>query len=263
MKILHTASLKTTKQGNEDVGTDDAIFPPVRTGTIAIPPRHTAKFAIADGASGAVCSGAWARILTRAYVRGLLGPETSDWPWECIVQLWTRKTSRRLQLNYGSQLPWYAAEMLSMPAQAAFLGLRISWMPPDQISWEVAAIGDCCIAHVTEDRLRQMFPLEAASSFGNRPRLVPASVVHGPQIEPPLVTGACLWPGDRLYLMTDAIAAWFAEEAASSRKPWTTLDEALTLEKSQVTNWACTLRSRGALKNDDVTVCRISLTGTE
>jgi hypothetical protein len=62
--------------------------------------------------------------------------------------------------------------------------------------------------------------------------------------------------GDRLFLLTDAIALWFLKSSDSSAKPWDTLQSIENMEAFVA--FVDTLRAGKEIKNDDVTAITMS-----
>jgi hypothetical protein len=62
--------------------------------------------------------------------------------------------------------------------------------------------------------------------------------------------------GDRLWLMTDALAAWFLAEHEAGGAPWRELDERTA---DDFADWVAGRRADGRLKNDDVTLVAIEV----
>lgn len=63
--------------------------------------------------------------------------------------------------------------------------------------------------------------------------------------------------GDRIYLLTDALAHWWLAAVEAGRKPWELVDAAL--EVRDMEQLVATLRSNKSLRNDDLTLLRIQL----
>jgi hypothetical protein len=64
--------------------------------------------------------------------------------------------------------------------------------------------------------------------------------------------------GDRFWLMTDALAAWFLAEHEAGGAPWRELG-ARTVD--DFAGWVAGRRADGRLKNDDVTLIVIDVGG--
>jgi hypothetical protein len=62
---------------------------------------------------------------------------------------------------------------------------------------------------------------------------------------------------DTFFMMTDALACWFFEEKEAGRQPWNVLGGFDTQDGMLFSELVASLRSTGALKNDDVTLVRI------
>jgi hypothetical protein len=196
------------------------------------------RFAVADGASESSFAGAWARLLTQAFVRGPV-----KWPaWLTPLQ------ERWASTAVTGPLPWYAETKFEEGAFATLLGVVAE---PPRRRWRAWAVGDSCVFHVRRNRLMQAFPRIHSGEFDNAPRLV------GSRSRPPRrerARGA--WrDGDRLLLMTDALAQWFLRRVEAGRRPWRIIDRLQGDE--DFAPWIEKLRDRGELRNDDVTLLTV------
>jgi hypothetical protein len=120
--------------------------------------------------------------------------------------------------------------------------------------WRAWAVGDSCVFHVRRNRLLQAFPRIHSGEFDNAPRLV------GSRRCPPHRERALgSWrAGDRLLLMTDALAQWFLRRVEAGRRPWRAVER---LEgDADFVHWIEKLRDSGALRNDDVTLLAVGST---
>jgi hypothetical protein len=140
------------------------------------------------------------------------------------------------------------AEKLEDGAYSTFLGLLIE---PAEGRWQAVATGDTCLFLVRGDALRKAFPVQRAEAFGTRPELI-GSLYKG-RVRAAATKGK-LEPGDRLLLMTDALAEWFLTEHEAGHAPWQELDE---LTPDTFTGWVDERRTDRRLKNDDVTLLLI------
>ncbi len=68
-------------------------------------------------------------------------------------------------------------------------------------------------------------------------------------------------PGDRLFLMTDALAQWFLKRNLTEKKPWLALARQLAQPRAvaALTEYIEKLRDKDGLRNDDVTLLTIDL----
>ncbi len=204
------------------------------------------RFAIADGAAESSFAAEWARILVEEFVRSPAGP-LAEWPARLppLRQQWLAGVS-------GLPLPWYAEEKVEQGAFATFLGLVVQ-----PANWQAIAVGDSCLFQVREGGLLRCFPLTRSEEFGNAPWLVgsqppPLALLPGKES---LTEGDCR-PGDRFWLMTDALAQWFLQQVETGGRPWEALEPLLdqSLPGDNFAGWIEDLRNQKALRNDDVTL---------
>jgi hypothetical protein len=201
-------------------------------------PARATRFAVADGASESSFAGAWARLLVETFVRGPV-----RWPaWLTPLQ------ERWAATVVTAPLPWYAEAKFEEGAFATLLGVVVE---PRRRRWRAWAIGDSCLFHLRRNRLLRAFPLIHSGEFGNAPRLV------GSRSRPPLWDRARgSWrAGDRLLLMTDALAQWFLRRVEAGRRPWRAVER---LQRDEdFAQWLGKLSDHGELRNDDVTLLTV------
>jgi hypothetical protein len=210
------------------------------------------RAAVADGAAESAYSGLWARLLVEEFVGG--EGEPAAWPgWIAPAQARWAEAVRRAP---GAEpLPWYLEDRFNQGAFSTFLGLVL-----DGPTWRAQAVGDTCLFLVRDDELRVAFPLEEASQFGNTPWLIGSRTSPGevPQRWGLSRQGDCR-PGDRLWLMTDALARWFLGEREAGRRPWRELDLLFHEPDDRFADWVGQLRGRRQLRNDDTTLLGVWL----
>ncbi len=215
-------------------------------------------FGISDGASGSVHAGLWAKILTTATRKGLLPADFAPATVRRLARIWRRLADKRLALRYGKDIPWYLEAKAAQPAHAALLGVEIRFEAGGGRSWIASAIGDACLFHVRSGELSLAFPIADAADFGNDPDLLPSDTSVLATLPDPSMTTGSLWDNDRLYLMTDALAAWFLSANISTEPtPWTILDEKLAMPVDDFDKWIQAERDSGRMRDDDVTLLRL------
>lgn len=238
-------------------------FAPSRQGRLQ---GRSFRFGVSDGASQSMLSGEWARLLSRAWCRSrglairpeavcsLLERATSDW------EAWLRDYLQGRQ-QAGRPIRWFEEAHLERGAFATLLGVRFGPSPGRSSSsdrrgrWNAVALGDSCMFQVRAEALEQAFPLGRSDQFGRAPQLVCSRPDTLEATSRRFRFGLGSWrAGDRFYLVTDAVAAWFLASVESGARPWQTLDE---VDANGAPEWAAALRAKGEMHNDDVTVVRL------
>jgi hypothetical protein len=203
------------------------------------------RFAVADGATESAWSGTWARQLVEAFVAGPEGPP--GWVGTA-QQRWLEAVPPSPD---GEPMPWFLQEQHEQGSFATFLGLVVR-----DGQWQAQAVGDSCLFQVRANRLLRAFPLTTACQFSNTPPLLGSrDPVEGTW--PGQVEAGELRRGDRLWLMTDALAQWFLAEAEAGRRPWLALHKLLHRPDGAFSARVARWRDRKALRNDDTTLLAI------
>jgi hypothetical protein len=237
------------KRGNTSEEYEDAFWPaePVNVDS------ERFCFAVADGATESSFAGPWARLLVRAYCRDQLSEKK------------IRKQLPRLQREWYSSiesasLPWYAEEKLTQGAFATMVGLTLNDWRTKGLAWDSTAIGDSCLFQVRDGEIITSFPLARSEEFNNRPMLMSSNSNNWSEELAHVARARGVWePADEFYLMTDAVACWFLRSVENGERPSAVLDR--LNEKPDFEGWIESLRESGSIRNDDVTVLRISSRG--
>lgn len=249
---IETRVLWLPKAGNAENEYEDAFYLPKRG-------RDNQPFtcALADGATESLLSRQWANLLVKRFGR--------QWRAADAWQTWLNETLRawqnekraymRRRERAGKPVQWYEEPGLEAGAFAALLGLVITRAARGG-QWRAAALGDCCLAQVRADELVDAFPMQDASAFNNRPFLLSSNPTRNVALDAHwrFATGE-LARGDRLYLMTDALAAWFFRAREAGARPWHELDA--RADGDAFAAWIHALRVSHAQRNDDVTLIRL------
>jgi len=108
------------------------------------------------------------------------------------------------------------------------------------------------------------WPLGASSEFGNSPSLLCSKAAsNGAGLAGAGVQnaeGSCQ-QDTAFYLMTDALSCWFLREHERGAEPWHILADLGTEGAQSFSDLVAGLRSRGEMKNDDVTLLRVEVLG--
>jgi hypothetical protein len=207
------------------------------------------RFAVADGATESSYAGLWARMLVEGFVNCSM-PEPGCWA------SWLPALQSRWESAVGQRpLAWYAEIKWQQGAFATFLGVLVE--PP---RWRALAVGDSCLFHIRQQKLHCAFPLNRSCDFGCSPWLIGSRgftpevmAMREVRLEGEFGTG------DRLWLMTDALAQWFLHEVEAGERPWQVLEHLLTATDSATDfrHWIRALRGAARIRNDDVTLMAI------
>ncbi|MFJ4657042.1 hypothetical protein ACIP5Y_37745 [Nocardia sp. NPDC088792] len=237
---------------------------------------------VCDGATESVLAKDWARLLAAVSVAkalpdpGFFAPGTAYEEFAAeVVGRWDPWLAEYAggRAAAGRPLRWYEQAKLAGSTFATMLTVRVA--PGDspggpeaeagatpEWHWHAAALGDSCLFHIRDEALIRSFPIESAEDFGTTPDLF-GSRNHDTALltaRTRFDTGTCL-PGDRLLLMSDALAAWLL----AAGDPGAALRELLEFGGPHDTpgfaEWLGKLRARQDLRNDDVALIRIDVEG--
>jgi hypothetical protein len=238
---LRWRALRLPKLGHTDEEYEDAWAADPASG----------RFAVADGASESSFAALWARLLTEGFLAARRPRDLAGWLDEAR-QGWSAAVM-------GLELPWYAEIKRDEGAFATLLGLRIRRPTRSRAGrWQAVAVGDSCLVRVRNRRSVGTFPLRHSSNFGNQPALLGS---RSRTVPPAQRCSGSLQPGDRLFLMTDALAQWFMRSHEQGARPWEEMTPLLSSAQPEAAfaSWIDGLRSGGVLHNDDVTLLSIEL----
>jgi hypothetical protein len=256
MKIQYSC-FTVCKEGETPVSNRDAYYPKKKNTWDK--KKGNTIFAISDGATQSYLSGKWAETLVNIFKTIRFSPNNfkekilakSSKDWVKFVQDY--QTIRELE---NRPLKWYELEGIDEGAYATLVVLTIH--PPDIEGigeWESIARGDSCLFYIHKNEFGCVFPLEKSTEFNNTPPLLSSLSNMNSKVEFVEKRGF-YYNGDVLYLMTDALAAWFLREKENNNKPWEIVDNN-SIEQVSFTEWIKKLRIDYAIENDDVTLLRI------
>jgi hypothetical protein len=277
---LPVGTWRLHKHGNAPVECEDAF---AVTSTFH-DPTHWLRAAVADGATTSSFSKEWAEILVKDFVKhstysALRSPASVK---ECVLKrVGALQTEWRGTFDIDN-LPWYAREKLRRGAHTAFLGLVIhsslKYRGQSQGHWTAVSAGDTCLFQVRSDSLIESIPLKSRLQFSNAVPLL-GSIQSSADNARATSSHRGTWQrADRIYIMSDALAAWFLGAYEACTKPWDIIDD--TLVRSTYSNepeyamnasgaqdgspafesFVNALRDNREIKNDDAVLVRIELT---
>lgn len=279
LSCVYVTHLVAPKYGSTQAECEDAVVVlPDRPHDHML--REPITAGVCDGATESALAKDWAQLLSRAAAEQALerpdllegGPTFEEFAASVVDQWepWLEQYKKE-RVAAGRPLKWYEHTKLAEGAFATLLSVRVDPDPvpePDaEVSaqawrWRAAALGDSCLFHLRDEQLIESFPVESAEEFGTVPDLFSsrnrdAALLAG---RTRYTGGRCL-AGDRLFLMTDALAAWFLsapDQAAALRE---LLEFSAPGDLGAFVDWLNGLRQRDLLRNDDVAVVRIDFEG--
>ncbi|MFE9630264.1 hypothetical protein [Streptomyces sp. NPDC006463] len=275
---VYVTHLVAPKHGSSEAECEDAVAVlPACTHVDML--REPLTASVCDGATESVLAKDWARLLSRAAAVAAMarpevmtgGPAFEEFTADAVARWdpWL-ETYTATRAGEGRPLKWYERVKLDAGAFATLLVVRVDPAsepgpepePGPTWHWRAAALGDSCLFHIRDDRLLGSFPVQRAEEFGTTPDLF-GSRNHDTGLleERTRFTEGDARAGDRLLLMTDALAAWFL----SAPDPQSALHELLDFsgpdDLAAFARWLTGLRERQNLRNDDVAVVRIDFEG--
>ena len=217
------------------------------------------RLAVSDGATESSFAGIWAKQLVRSFC---------NQPFLKVVDLQDRiseLSQRWHQIVFRRPLPWYAEEKARLGAFATLLGIElevVQFNPSTIGKLRCLVIGDSCLFQVRENQLYLAVPVENSTEFGNSPNLLSSIPSHNQAIMEKVRFFDGNWQaGDHLFILTDALSAWFLREYEADQYPWVELFQVLGSPEPQAAfrSWAETRWANRSLKNDDLTCLVVQL----
>lgn len=262
----------TPKKGNLPEECDDRI----RCPSVVLP---AAPFcvAVADGATEGILNGQWAEAIVQSCTTAPFPRSRDD--VRCMLTearaAWIETVSnyRRNRQSRERPIQWYEEPGLQTGSFSTLVclivdphqGRRVLRRPKTKknlgspfcvANWWACAVGDSCLFEVSRDgRLRNVAPLTASGDFNSSPHLISTRDAPPPNVLVDLCGNSR--KGDRIYLMTDAIACWTLRQVESGKAPWRQLDAALGSEECFLA-MVGKLRADRRMRNDDVAVIRVA-----
>lgn len=251
------------KGGSDAAEYEDACYVDAVTSADGEVDSPEVRIAVADGASESLLAGRWANELVRRFA-GIAPAAFADTldsairDWERLVADYVTDRSAR-----GVPVRWYEEPGLEQGAFATLLVLRLRDLDvdPGRGFWSAFALGDTCLFQVRGEKLVSAFPVTSSSEFGSAPALVPSRPKDIGRVAGQLRACHGEWRAeDAFYVATDALSAWFLAGIEAGRRPWETLRDLGTADAPlSFADWVRTLRTAGVMRNDDVTLVRVTI----
>jgi hypothetical protein len=230
--------------------------------------------AVADGATESSLARQWAAAATREFAK--VSAATHDAhsfaetaadlsaQWPAVVESYILEREKAAR-----PLRWFERSGIEKGAFATLLTLHVSedrirsHAAPDHGTprfvgrWSSAALGDTCLFHVREGKLRLAFPLSESAGFDTSTDLLCSSDANsGVVADHVRLSGGHVAEGDDFFVCTDALAAWFLACTEKGGKPWDTLRDLTEIGFAELVARA---RRNGCLRNDDVTLVHVDI----
>jgi hypothetical protein len=211
----------------------------------------TMRFAVADGATESFDAASWARRLATKWV------DSSDLLSEEDFWMWLKSEGQSHNDSWDRlDLPWYSMEKRRAGSFAAFVGLEIQ----RGNSWQALALGDSCLLHCRSSDVLMMFPVSGSTDFGSAPVLAPSCTELNAHARASItLQSGDLVAGDRLLLLSDAIAAWCIRLSEHQDHKRMSDFQDLLGDETAISDFLELERSEGRLKDDDVAIVCIEV----
>jgi hypothetical protein len=246
----HTRTYATPKAGNSETEQQDFF---ALLGDAGYSDTSPQRFAISDGATDAIFSGAWAQLLTKAWVEKRLELAAELQPQlEPLIDQWRNSVQ-------GDDLPWWAEQKIEKGAFATLAGLTL-WDDNGKYWWEYESIGDSCLIVIERNKMTFSGPLTQPIQFESAPYLIGSNVSYNGELAGNIHRHRSSFADTDIefLLMTDAVACYFLKAITSGIMPGQILQFADSQNaQSSFLTWVSSLRESGAMKNDDVTILSI------
>lgn len=169
--------------------------------------KDRGRYAIADGATRSFFPKTWAEILVKGFCEeNTLSLEQESWKeWiEPLRQKWLEQVTSTVQETKR----YIPIDRLSKSESAAstFVGLEID---RKKSVWKAMIIGDSCLFHISDSKLKESYLIKKSEDFTNRPAIF-ASFAKDSLYEPTFRNGQ-VKTGDIFILATDALAKWIIQ----------------------------------------------------
>lgn len=234
---------------------------------------------ISDGASESILAQSWSHIITRHTANRVYDVPESIWGpgdkfQKCVSQLqtrWEKWLAGYIKRRADSSHPlrWYEEAKITQGSFATFLAIHFKKSDSSTLdgSWHAAALGDSCLFHIREYAIMSHFPVESSKDFDITPKLLGSRADIERVCHYTKFTHGNFKQGDDFLLMTDALAAWFlaVAERGNVGEISEVLDNLRQTESIKgvrgIEDWLSSFIASGGLRNDDITLMHIRITG--
>jgi hypothetical protein len=224
---------------------------------------RSARLIVADGATDAYRASTWVGQLVDSFLGlqpaggtpALTAPALDEW-FGLMQERWLENAPARFASIFEER------KFYDHGSFATLLGCEIRGLDGPGPTWSAVALGDTVLFHVRGTRVLAQFPRLGAEDFG----LTPDGVFTQPSERRRMREGLTFADGrfalgDRLFIATDALAAWIVATArVEGDRLWRTL--ARLNHPVPFRSLVDDRRRAGEMTNDDVTLMRVEITGS-
>ncbi len=222
---------------------------------------RNARCIVVDGATEAYDSIRWVGQLVDSFLgidcaNG--APELTDGGMDQWFGLMQQQWVQNAPVEFGSIFE--ERKFREDGSFATLLGCEIAGLDGRRPRWTAVALGDTVLFHVRGSRVLKQFPALSPEDFGLNPDGVFTQPSQRERMRARLAhADGALAVGDRLFVATDAFAEWMVRsDRLDAARLWPMLDrlDHPVLFRRLVAEH----RQTGDMKNDDVTLLRLSIT---
>jgi hypothetical protein len=248
------AAWSVPKPGNTAEQNQDAFASEEKDGRL--------RLCLSDGVTDASFdSRGWAEALCRSFLSRPANAVTQSWLQDELQEVATaflsRVEARVANVDQTKAYSWLAKPRAEKGSKATLLSVELRPSRADgTVHWTAFGVGDTNLFVVRNGEMVRAWPLESASDFTASADVASTKAVAETQWR----TGGKGWarPGDRLYLMTDAMAQYALKREEARDPIWRAL-EAMESEAAFAA-FVEQARKEGMMP-DDTTLQRIVISG--
>jgi hypothetical protein len=214
---------------------------------------------ICDGVSSSLFSGRWAALIAKAVVAeppAVRNPEA--------LEAWLKKHREAWAASIDeSSLAWHQKPKLLDGAATTVLWVELATTGHgDSVARPYRlrgyACGDCCLFHIRDCDVLQMFPLQESARFETNPPVLRSVYKRADVLTFEALETQC-HPDDLVVLCTDAVGAWVMRQLeAGVQLDW---EAFWNTSPEEWQRWLIEVRQGGQIRFDDSTMLMLRIGG--
>lgn len=227
-------------------------------------------FCISDGATSSPDAKNWSIKITSNTSSCLSDKEKFISKFEEIKKEWVNYWNEEKSKILNSSNDWWTETTLEKANGATYCSITFEKAEKEvddckKIKWKALAIGDSCLFHFREGKLLRSFPIDDASFFTDRPKLIKSNSIRESlesESEGLMTYEDEAQRGDTFLLATDAVAEWILKFLVKEESRYEQLKRDILLasnDNSGFKNIILEERNLQTLKDDDSTLIVIGV----